>query len=253
MEFELRDGIAKVDDQDAAMVNAFQWKSMRTPTGRAYAYATVAGKRVYLHHLIMNRAPRGKGQGGIDHKNGDGLDNRRSNLRPATQQQNGANRGSWGKTSAFKGVCWDAKAKSWQAQIMVSGEHRSLGGYETEEDAARAYDIASAEAFGEYARLNFPDRINEPAPRRFYAKRDRPRPIPAPAPTVPGPAATGRVRVGGANGNAKLTEAQVREIIAELLKVPRRTQASIAEQFGVTQVSISRIARRKGWAYLWPE
>lgn len=252
MEFELRDGTAKVDGQDAAMVSAFRWRSMRTPTGNAYAYTTIAGRRVYLHHLIMNRAPRGKGRGGVDHINGDGLDNRRANLRTATQQQNGANTRSRRGTSSLKGVSWNTKVGAWQAQIMVGYKHHVLGAYESEEDAARAYDIAAAAAFGEYARLNFPERLGEPAPERFFVRQSRPRDIPSPPTRVMPPPTVGKIRHGTDNGNAKLTEEQVRRIIAELLKVPRRTQVSIAEEFGVKQAHISRIANRRSWAYLWP-
>jgi predicted XRE-type DNA-binding protein len=58
---------------------------------------------------------------------------------------------------------------------------------------------------------------------------------------------------GESNDNAKLTEAQVRQIIAELRKLPRRSQASIAEQFGIKQPQVSRIMRRENWGHLWNE
>jgi predicted XRE-type DNA-binding protein len=58
---------------------------------------------------------------------------------------------------------------------------------------------------------------------------------------------------GEANENAKLTESQVRQIIAELQRLPRRSQASIAAQFGVKQPQVSRIMRRENWGHLWDE
>jgi predicted XRE-type DNA-binding protein len=60
-------------------------------------------------------------------------------------------------------------------------------------------------------------------------------------------------RRGEANDNAKLTEEQVRQIIAELQRLPRRSQASIAAQFGIKQPQVSRIMRRESWGHLWTE
>lgn len=58
---------------------------------------------------------------------------------------------------------------------------------------------------------------------------------------------------GNANPNAKLTEAQVRQIMEALSVVPRRSQASIAEQFGIKQAQVSRIMHRQAWGHLWPK
>ncbi len=90
-----------------------------------------------------------------DHRNGDGLDNRRANLRPATRSQNNANAQKRSNNkSGFKGVHWDGR--KWQAGIRLDGRQRYLGRFDLVEDAARAYDTAACALFGEFARLNFP-------------------------------------------------------------------------------------------------
>ena len=91
----------------------------------------------------------------IDHVNGDGLDNRRANLRPATAGQNQANRSrNTNGTSRFKGVAWFQKSQKWMAKITHNYKQIYLGCYHTEKEAAIAYNVAALELFGEYARLN---------------------------------------------------------------------------------------------------
>lgn len=91
----------------------------------------------------------------VDHENRDKLDNRRNNLRPATRQQNLANRRATG-TSGFKGVSWHSRRQKWRATIKVNYRQRHLGLFAIAVDAARAYDAAAREAFGEFALVNFP-------------------------------------------------------------------------------------------------
>ena len=89
-----------------------------------------------------------------DHANGDILDNRRRNLRPATAAQNNANSASRaGSSSRFKGVTWDKSREKW----MAACNGRTIGRFEEEIMAARAYDRAASEAYGRFARLNFPE------------------------------------------------------------------------------------------------
>jgi len=251
MEIQLRDGIARVDDEDADLIAPFTWHSTRTSRTSVYAYTTIAGQRVWMHHLILNVAPRGQGRSAVDHRNGDGLDNRRVNLRRANNSQNSANRRPWRGRSRFKGVSWSAAVKAWQAHVMVNRRSRFLGCYEVEEDAARAYDLAAHDAFGEYAHLNFPDRLAEPPPVPFSIRAMRARDIPDPAAATERPTVVGKARFGDRNNNAKLSETEARQIVAALREVPRRTQASIAQQFGVSQAHVSRIAQRKNWSHLW--
>ena len=90
----------------------------------------------------------------VDHINRDKLDNRRENLRYATQSQQNANKEKFHGRSRFKGVHrrWDGR--KWVAQIKVHNRRLSLGCFVDEEDAARAYNRAAREYFGEYACLN---------------------------------------------------------------------------------------------------
>jgi hypothetical protein len=96
--------------------------------------------------------------GHIDHINRDKQDNRMVNLRLASSSENGMNSSKQkGATSQYKGVSWYAKYKKWRSTIMKDGVQKHLGHYNTEEEAARAYDKAAKEIFGEYANLNFPE------------------------------------------------------------------------------------------------
>lgn len=93
----------------------------------------------------------------VDHINGDGLDNRRANLRPVTSAQNAQNRRRRSdNTSGFKGVSPGRGRGKWEATVYSAGQRHHLGTFLRPEDAARAYDSAAAELFGQFARLNFP-------------------------------------------------------------------------------------------------
>ena len=95
----------------------------------------------------------------VDHINGDPLDCRRANLRLATNQQNARNnRGHRRRTTPYKGVSPSGRvSKPWSAKITVEGRTVNLGRFTNAEAAARAYDRAAIEYFGEFARLNFSD------------------------------------------------------------------------------------------------
>ena len=89
-----------------------------------------------------------------DHVNGNSLDNRRVNLREATRSQNNWNRGKQLGSSRFKGITWDKRDKNWKAQIQVNYKRISIGRFTDEIEAAKAYDKAAMEHFGEFARTN---------------------------------------------------------------------------------------------------
>jgi hypothetical protein len=158
-----REHHALVDDADVDLVSGYDWILLRGHNGKLYAYASGGpGVLVYMHRLIVG-TPAGME---TDHRNGDGLDNQRSNLRPATAGQNRANMGKPRRpdagphTSQYKGVSWDRSRERWQAKIVVAGHHRNLGRYDDEADAARAYDAAALAAWGDFAWLNFPVQVS---------------------------------------------------------------------------------------------
>ena len=96
--------------------------------------------------------------GQIDHINGDKSDNRINNLRVASNQENSRNKVSRPNSSSkYKGVSWHKVVKKWRASFMDGYKSIYLGCYTSEEEAARAYDKAARERYGEYARLNFPE------------------------------------------------------------------------------------------------
>jgi len=151
---------AEVDNRDFALVSQYKWRSTKGgdpgKNGTIYAIAhtsMVNGKRntVSMHRLILN-APKGVQ---VDHDDGNGLNNKRRNIRLATNQQNQRNRkpGS-NQSSKFKGVSLDKRHGTWKAYIIVDGKNIWLGQHKTEEDAAKAYDVAARRLFGEFAKCN---------------------------------------------------------------------------------------------------
>lgn len=154
--------VALVDDGDYDLVSQYKWRvyqrpaSERYPAAGPYAIMSIreGGRNtsLFMHCLIM-------GMVGVDHKNHDGLDNQRSNLRPANQSQNSQNqRPTRGGASKYKGVFLVKKSGLWRAAIGVGGRRqRRLGDFTSELEAAYAYDAAARELFGEFACPNFQD------------------------------------------------------------------------------------------------
>jgi AP2 domain len=152
---------ALVDAADAELVAPFRWRVRERKGGRSsYAVAWRSARpyaEVMMHSLIT-------GWPLTDHRNHNGLDNRRANLRDATVRQNTHNtRPRLGSTSQYKGVSRASDCNRWLAQIYIGGRKTYLGIFVIEEDAARAYDAAARGEFGEFAYLNFPE-DGQPAP-----------------------------------------------------------------------------------------
>jgi hypothetical protein len=146
--------VALVDDADYAMVARYRWHLFEVPARSSgpYARTAQAGNRCIFMHTLIAGWPR------VDHQDGDGLNNQRSNLRPATATQNSANRRkqSAPASSRYKGVSWRKDDGVWTAQIYRGRRQTYLGRFTSAEDAARPYDAAARELWGEFAHLNFP-------------------------------------------------------------------------------------------------
>ncbi len=144
---------AIIDPEDFGLVAERKW-SLDDHGTALYATTNIrqpdGGRTTLRMHVLI------AGFLGADHANGYGLDNRRCNLREATRTENAANRGKGKKsgTSRFKGVSWNSRCRRWQAQIGANGHRIHLGWFTAEEEAARAYDVAALEHFGEFAVTN---------------------------------------------------------------------------------------------------
>lgn len=141
---------AIIDDKDFAKVSERRW------------YLHGAGVRsgrphIWLHHFINGNPPMGLE---TDHGDGNGLNNRRSNLRNATHRQNMMNsKRPVTNTSGFKGIYRRLGWKKWNARISINGKYRYLGRFGSPIEAARAYDVAAKRLYGIFARVNFPMRF----------------------------------------------------------------------------------------------
>ncbi len=141
-----------IDVADLPLLNGWRWVATtngKYAVGFTRKRADWAGpSQLGMHRLIMS-APKGLQ---VDHINGDGLDNRRANLRLATNAQNQCNRGmAKHNTSGFKGVTAYGKTGRWLARIWVAGKMVSLGVFDKPEDAGLAYRIAAERLHGEFA------------------------------------------------------------------------------------------------------
>lgn len=143
---------AYVDDVDYAQLVTYTWHP--TPRrGIMYARAYINGMHVYMHRYILGSVAGEI----IDHKDRNGLNNVRTNLRTATRSGNASNGNKRRGSSKYKGVTWHRT--TWRAQIMKDNKHIHLGMFSSELEAAQAYDKAAKELHGEYSRLNFPEGV----------------------------------------------------------------------------------------------
>lgn len=149
--------VALVDDEDFEYLNQFKWHARKCGNS-FYARKNIgtienANRGTHLmHRIIMNATDP---QICVDHKDGNGLNNQKSNLRICNHQQNNMNqRHIQNGSSIYKGVCWHKEAKKWVSNIHFN-KMIYLGLFDNETEAAKAYDQKAIELFGEFARLNF--------------------------------------------------------------------------------------------------
>jgi hypothetical protein len=158
---ELTQGMqAIVDDADVARLSGCTWWALKESGGLIYAGTRLpeSGRAIVRLHRYLVGLPFGDSRE-VDHINGDGLDNRRVNLRICSRLENSRNRRKPANTSSrYLGVCWHVCAKRWTARIQpsVNGKKKytHLGYFDNEVDAALAYNTAATRLYGEFARLN---------------------------------------------------------------------------------------------------
>jgi hypothetical protein len=139
---------ALVDDEDYVLVSQYKWHLHK---GRKTNYARIKNKHICttMHRMVLVNP-----EGLVDHINGNGLDNRKENLRVCTNAQNIRNMVKTSGSSKYKGVTWDKRCNKWAAAIWLNYKRIHLGRYSSEIDAAKAYNEAAIRLFGDFANLN---------------------------------------------------------------------------------------------------
>ena len=136
-----------VDDSDYEFLSKFRWWL----SSKGYAKTKIDGKPITLGRLLLNPSTGIL----IDHIDHNKLNYQRSNLRLATDSQNSANRKKYYNTSSsYKGVSWHKTKRKWIAQVGNAGKKLHLGTFNSELEAAKAYNKSAIELFGEFALLN---------------------------------------------------------------------------------------------------
>lgn len=149
-----RGHVAVIDAKDAALVGRFAWQASEE-CNTVYATRSVSlpqgGRRKVRLHRVLTDAKAGND---VDHINGNGLDNRRKNLRECSHMDNRRNtRRHRNNKSGFKGVSWNPSRKKWCAFIYHEGKSINLGGFATPEEAHNVYCRKARELHGEFARF----------------------------------------------------------------------------------------------------
>lgn len=150
-----------VDDEDYEILKLHKWYPIVNVKSNTIYVQTMLGKRpnrsfITLHRFIMQLHGHDINKQDIDHEDHNGMNNQKYNLRICSHSKNMQNAKKQKRitSSIYKGVC--IHRTSFAANIRLNKKQIYIGLYETEEDAAKAYDKKALELFGEYAHLNFP-------------------------------------------------------------------------------------------------
>lgn len=154
-----RGKFALIDAADFDLIRGYKWYCDVSQAGKHYArcgfWQEGKVKSLRMHRLILGVPTETE----VDHRNGDGLDNRRRNLRVATTSDNNCNRVSGRRKSPYRGLYLNRHGK-WTARCKKNGLTRKSASFGCPEDAARAYDQMAREMHGAFAFINFPEMSN---------------------------------------------------------------------------------------------
>jgi hypothetical protein len=147
--------VVYVDNDDFEDLNRFAWRCQLTKNENRFYAVRTAKTNSKKETELMHRRIAGIAGLDIDHIDGNGLNNQRSNLRPCTRSQNLANRGTTSANkTGYKGVRKRSTHKSFEAVITFNNRSIHLGSFDNAIDAARAYDKKAVEVHGEFAKTN---------------------------------------------------------------------------------------------------
>lgn len=144
---------ALIDKKDFNRIKNYKWCVCHLERRQCYAVSRINGKVIPMHRFLLNLTnPKIQS----DHKDGNGLNNQRYNIRIATNQQNSMNQRLQlrPKSSKYKGVTWDKNRNKWMTKIKFNQKGIHLGRFKTQEEAALAYNKKAKELFGKFANLN---------------------------------------------------------------------------------------------------
>jgi hypothetical protein len=147
---------ALVDDEDFKRINQHKWYAHKTGE-YWYAHRNSSSKNGVRYTITMHQEILGLEYGNeteIDHRNGNGLDNQKENIRICNRSENMRNRKIQIHSSKYKGVCFCKDKNKWQSYICHNLNQIYLGRFGSEIEAARAYNVAARKYFGEFAKLN---------------------------------------------------------------------------------------------------
>lgn len=141
---------AIIEIADIPLIENFSWMARFDPKLGVFYANSYSHRRMSILHRVILGAPSDKE---VDHKNGEPLDNRRSNLRLSTRHQNSMNHKiNKNNTSGFKGVSWHSQARKWRAYIALNYRQIGLGLFNCPKEAHAAYMAAAQKHCGEFAR-----------------------------------------------------------------------------------------------------
>ena len=147
--------LAVIDDEDYDKCIKHNWYLVKKKHGKHISISTTINRKLLGLSIFLLGSKEGYH---IDHKDRDGLNNQKSNLRHITQKDNNRNIGIKGNnTSGYIGVSWHKKSQRYQVQIYHNKKRVYLGTYNSKEEGAKIYDSAIKYHYKEFGVLNFPD------------------------------------------------------------------------------------------------